>query len=265
MENISSVINTYIKGQNRSGINTSIARYIMGHIEEIDRLRVSDVAEACHVSNPSVIRFVREIGFKDYSDFKNALQNEEALHKTETLHTEDISLIQKSREEYLDQVKNWSDEVGKAIEVSLSEIDYELIRKISEDIVDYKYVYCFGTGLSTLFGNFLNQRLSFQMKGLISINSVDFDSPLSDDPKDTLVIMVSQHGNLLRDGSKYTDYFRKNSDKTWLVTQVKKEKIRSERFDEILSIKSYKQVQFDAHILMATAELIGQYCRSISK
>ena len=58
---------TFTKGQNR------IAQYMIDHEINLCRMSLMDVSKAVGVSDASVLRFVRYIGFDGYNDFKEQL------------------------------------------------------------------------------------------------------------------------------------------------------------------------------------------------
>jgi DNA-binding MurR/RpiR family transcriptional regulator len=49
---------------------TKVADYVLKRAEEVIHFSVSQLAEQAHVSDPTVIRFCRSLGFKGFQDFK---------------------------------------------------------------------------------------------------------------------------------------------------------------------------------------------------
>lgn len=47
-----------------------IARAILDHIDEIPFMSIQQVADLCGVSKSVLSKFVREMGFEDYKDFR---------------------------------------------------------------------------------------------------------------------------------------------------------------------------------------------------
>lgn len=56
----------------------AVARYIRDHIEEAAGLTVGQLAEATHVSQPTVIRFSRKLGFGGYRELRYVLRHPES-------------------------------------------------------------------------------------------------------------------------------------------------------------------------------------------
>ncbi|MEO0444167.1 MAG: transcriptional regulator, partial [Pseudomonadota bacterium] len=50
-----------------------VAEYVLKHLSDVIRLRITDLATAAEVSEPTVIRFCRAIGCNGFQDFKMTL------------------------------------------------------------------------------------------------------------------------------------------------------------------------------------------------
>lgn len=53
-----------------------IAQYIIEHLEELDLFTSTFLSKQCHVSQPTIVRFAKSLGFDGFSQFKYALCNE---------------------------------------------------------------------------------------------------------------------------------------------------------------------------------------------
>lgn len=53
----------------------AVAQYIRNHIEEAADLTVGQMADIAHVSQPTVIRFARKLGFGGYRELRYVLRN----------------------------------------------------------------------------------------------------------------------------------------------------------------------------------------------
>lgn len=61
-----------LAGEERGSINALLARYLLGHAEELESLSVKELASACHVGSGTVSRFAREAGFADFAELREA-------------------------------------------------------------------------------------------------------------------------------------------------------------------------------------------------
>ena len=64
-----------IKAKEFTKTEKIIADYILDNINTVGFSPLKDVAIACGVSDTSVIRFLRELGYEGYTDFKKSLND----------------------------------------------------------------------------------------------------------------------------------------------------------------------------------------------
>lgn len=53
--------------------NYQIIEFILKHIDVIDRMSITQIADETFVSKPTITRFIRKFGYKDYDDFKKSI------------------------------------------------------------------------------------------------------------------------------------------------------------------------------------------------
>ncbi|WP_125763025.1 MurR/RpiR family transcriptional regulator [Companilactobacillus hulinensis] len=59
-----------------SEVDLAIYRFIVEHSEQVPFMRVREVAQGAHVSNSSVMRFIRKIGYDSFPEFKVSFRSE---------------------------------------------------------------------------------------------------------------------------------------------------------------------------------------------
>lgn len=64
-----STLNDEPKGSN----NYKIAKYMIENMRDLEECSLTDLAQACYVSNSSISRFCRDIGLKDFNALKNQI------------------------------------------------------------------------------------------------------------------------------------------------------------------------------------------------
>lgn len=64
-----------IASEKNGTTNSTIATYILNHIDEVRELGIKEIAEQCHVSVSSVSRFCKEIGLQDFVELKELLNS----------------------------------------------------------------------------------------------------------------------------------------------------------------------------------------------
>ena len=72
---MNSTLIDYFKNQSFTKRQNRIAQYMVEHEYELPRMSLMDVSRAVGVSDASVLRFVREIDFEGWNDFKEKLYN----------------------------------------------------------------------------------------------------------------------------------------------------------------------------------------------
>ena len=261
MEEIYNELNRFLKGSTRLGINETIARYVMGHLDQIPDLKLVDLAAQCNTSTPSVIRFCREIGYEDYTDFKNAVR--EYWQDVEEGYVDLSSFIDlKDEDSYKRSVEEWVAHLNKTTKEALLTVDRRKAGDLARDIMDYRYVYLIGTGIAGIICELL--RISLARIGILLVNlSIPMmDYPLSDDKNDTLCVVISQHGRLLKDNPDLIEYLENNSRKVWFVTQDSRDIFRFRR-TQILRLNDTPSHEVQYHIMLSFVELIREICQSL--
>lgn len=255
MINPTDILNDYLKGNYKNNINEEIARYFIVYLADIHNLKLAEVAEKCHVSTSTVIRFCREIGFLDFTDFKKCVQASNIANKTER-YRKSFSKSPKDLKFYRDRIF----ERNNKIMYSITRLDINKIDKLANDIFHYKYVYILGQSLSTLVGEYMRIQLVGLDKNVITLSSPKMDIPLSPSKKDTLGIVITQCNNYFQDGSSVISYLQDNCDNTWLITKKNSEENYDKYFHNTLFIDHCEDMIMGYHLLLNISEIIVEYC-----
>ena len=70
MFNLMIILSSAINSEPIDSNNYKIAKYIIEHIHELEDITLTELAKNCYVSNSSISRFCRAIGFKDFNTLK---------------------------------------------------------------------------------------------------------------------------------------------------------------------------------------------------
>lgn len=117
-----------------------VAEYVLENGERCIQTSVSELAELSGVSEPTVIRFCRGLGFKGFQDFKIRLA-QSAIPYVRNIHESVVP-----DEKVPDLVRKVFDANGAAIEDTLSTLDLALIDGIVEDLAAASRIIFFGLG-----------------------------------------------------------------------------------------------------------------------
>lgn len=151
------------------------------HYDDIENLKLKIVQESLHVSAPTIIRAVKKLNYRSFTDFKYALINfRNADEQQQSI--QDFEMI----------IQTISNDFHRTINM----IDKEKTISCAQTILNSRRIFCAGMGGSMSVVNSLNRRL--KNLGFWSNDYTDA-SPFKDVPeiaqKDDCIIVVSLHGN----------------------------------------------------------------------
>lgn len=258
MHDPADILNNYLKGNYKNSINEEIARYFIVYLADLPNLKLTEVAEKCHVSTPTVIRFCRELGFLDFTDFKKCVQQaniENELERSKRFFWK----FKKDLVEYRDRIDAVNDKVISSILL----LDLNNIEELAKDILNYRYVYIFGASLSLLVGEYLRIQLIGLNKNIIALSLPKMDIPLSPVKEDTLGIVLTQQNGYFRQNPEIISYLQNNCSKTWLITQVNPEKSHKKFFNNALFLNGSEDMLTGYHIMLNVSEIIVEYCNRV--
>lgn len=135
------ITNSYGKLRNSE---LKVGDYILEHAEEVIHESLSELAEHAHVSDPTVIRFCRAIGFKGFQDFKIHLAQSiipavKSIHESVTESDQAPELIRKI-----------FDANVAAVRSTLGTLDFSAVERAVEELARAKRIVFHGFGGSAV-------------------------------------------------------------------------------------------------------------------
>ena len=127
------VLLSTMASEKSSSTNHTIAAFILSHAEDIPKMSITDLAQACYVGTGSVSRFVRDIGLTDFAQLKQ-LCAEFAMRSFENKEETDPIVRQSHITEY----------IVSDMRTAAASVDPEQLEKICRDIQSYENIYAFG-------------------------------------------------------------------------------------------------------------------------
>lgn len=261
MDDIYNVLSAYLKS-NRNGVNETIAHYMLVYLNQIPKLRAVDVADCCHTSASSVVRFCRELGYEGYIEFKNVVDDYCQNVQDKYLVPHIPLAVLGSDDQYADSLRKWTQVMQEFAFCAILALDRKQIMRLAQEILQYRYVYIFGAGLSAQIAEHLRIRLARSGKIILTMAAPHMEMPLTSSRVDTLAIVISQHGYGMRPGSGnegLLDYLQKYCNKTWLVTQESPQRVF--HVDETVHIISSSDFEMEFHTMIYFEEVLGEYCQ----
>ena len=146
-KNLEDIIKTSYSELSKS--EKKVAKYILDNYDNIALLSSSEIAINANVSDTTVIRFAKSLGFNGFTDFKKALRS--------NLHTSNMYKdLQDMKNNLNDQyAANYMISTATEIENFIKTLDYDLINKIVTLILNSKQLYIGGLGTDATVAKYL--------------------------------------------------------------------------------------------------------------
>ena len=164
-----------------------IAEFFLDEEQRVFLMNVADIAKTIDVSDTSVIRFIKSLGFKNFTDFKNSGQEDikSRLDKTNDF-IKNLDIIKENSIEQL-YIHKINEEVNKIFNSN----SQKQIKKISNLIMKAKNKYIVGFKSTAGIANFFGVRLGFMLENVSTFNiddSVVVNSIFNIKQEDILII-----------------------------------------------------------------------------
>ena len=164
-----------------------IAEFFLDEEQRVFLMNVADIAKTIDVSDTSVIRFIKSLGFENFTDFKNSGQEDikSRLDKTNDF-IKNLDIIKENSIEQL-YIHKINEEVNKIFNSN----SQKQIKKISNLIMKAKNKYIVGFKTTAGIANFFGVRLGFMLENVSTFNiddSVVVNSIFNIKQEDILII-----------------------------------------------------------------------------
>lgn len=164
-----------------------IAEFFLDEEQRVFLMNVADIAKTIDVSDTSVIRFIKSLGFENFTDFKNSGQEDikSRFDKTNDF-IKNLDIIKENSIEQL-YIHKINEEVNKIFNSN----SQKQIKKISNLIMKAKNKYIVGFKSTAGIANFFGVRLGFMLENVSTFNiddSVVVNSIFNIKQEDILII-----------------------------------------------------------------------------
>lgn len=132
----------------------TIADYISKLDASVLTYTEDEIAKSLKISNATVSRFWRKIGFKNFKDYKNTYKE-----KIEISPANKLENIMAQVDSTTIHAQMMATSI-KHLEITLAQFDEEHFLKVVQSIIKAKTIYIYSPGPSEGLGNLLNYRLS---------------------------------------------------------------------------------------------------------
>lgn len=229
-----------------TGSQKIIVKYVIDNYREVAFMSAIELAEKVGVSDATIIRFARSIGFRGFAEFKNYIR--EGIKHFDPPY-------KRLSESYglLDDKNNLSMQIGKTdlknLENFLLTLETEKIEQAIDAIYEAKTIYLMGIGSSGLVTDFLTfhlQRMGFKVIAISEGGIVNVEKIISI-IKDDLLIICS-FPRYSKPTYNATIFARKKGAKILTITDSDLSTI-SRNSDIVFSIKVDNSTFFNSYVV----------------
>lgn len=125
-----------------------VASYILDNFSSAALLSSTELAEKVNVSDTTVVRFSKALGFSGYTEFKKELRSVYVGTLYDDLH--DMNLNQNNQ-----YVSNYLHSIEEDLQDFIKTVDYKLIETIAKRLLSSRQVYIGGLGSDAVVAKFL--------------------------------------------------------------------------------------------------------------
>lgn len=184
-----------------------IALLMLEHIEELQKLSIGQLAALCDVSKSTISKFIRYIGYDDYSDFRYAAVFQDNKYRNDFNYTTNVMgyIRQHSLDSYILTVI-------QDISATYQSLDWDAIDRLVQDLVRYKHVGAFGLMFSETAAQDFQTKMCYLKKFIVTnINDVKQEHFIETAGEDTLIIVFSDSGEFLDKYVRIPDFANKTA------------------------------------------------------
>jgi len=184
-----------VKSAKLTKVERIIAEYLLNNLSEACFLPATDVALAAGVSDSSVIRLSRSLGFRGYTDMQRHLQeefSEKANQGTRMILSSMETLSDGISHNYAGiQMKNLLDLTMKNLKSTIDNNSEEKIRQLTDMLVDSRNKHIFGSRVSSASALYFGTRLSHYIRNVFVTTTADttaFERMMDATEEDCLIL-----------------------------------------------------------------------------
>ena len=197
--------------------NYQIIEYILKHIDTINNMAITQIAEETYVSKPTITRFVRKFGYKDYDDFKKSIYNtyHKNFNSSFRLTDNQMYVLEKEPKKFLDE---YADSICDAINDFKNYFDYTKIDFLIDEMMSKKCgIFAYNQPLNCA----MEIQNDFFMKNKIIYVGESYSKQLEiakSLTKNDLAIIMSNYGNYFSEYKEIKDILIQNNVPIILIT-----------------------------------------------
>lgn len=207
MEMLSKRLLSVLNEEDSSSTLYHIALVMLEMMNELSSLSINEIAERCSVSKSTISKFIRSIGYEEFSDFREAsVVEENKNHYAFNFYTNVMGYIaEKGMDSYVLAVQ-------RDIMETYQNMDWNSVDQLVKDLYHYPHAASFGLLFSETAAQDLQTKLAYNHKFIVtSDNDLRQSEFIEQAGKDTLLVLFSDSGSYLDNYRKIEDFTNKTA------------------------------------------------------
>lgn len=254
MFNLMIILLGMINSETKDSNNYKIAKYIVENINDLEHWTITDLAQACFVSNSSVSRFCRDIGLRDFMDLKSQVS------KFQVLQDDASAKFDYDNYQPNNTIGSYIDEIIMQLERLKESLDEDALHRLVKDIASFKNVAAFGYMQSENVA--LSLQYDLQTSRKIIYTCMQYAKQIeyiSDAKEDSLIIIISSSGSYFKRAYDRQQPFKhkEHKPKIWMITTNRH--LNIPYVDEYLIFDNGHDYASHPYSLQAISSLISLY------
>lgn len=185
-----------INSEDLSSIEYHLAHYLLEHFNSLDKLNIYKMVDETNVSRSSINRFIKELGYKNFLDFKTGFKNQGYSNQKDDFFNRPYS-------DYIDLL---TDEIFEMMYELRKRMNNEELIYMCKKICESKNVVFLSSSTNSGMVNYFQQEFIFMNKIIYSISESYSDGKLlSKLNEDDLIIVFSMSGKLAFANKEYIE------------------------------------------------------------
>lgn len=229
-------LNNYINNHNSEDINYNIASFIVNNIESIPNYNITELSKHCFVSQATVSRFIKKMGYIDYNTFKEECINyiEKVTSATDKNYT-DINLLSDN------------------LKLLYKQINSSSINEVASIINSYDKVYISGLNYCYLMAQYF-QMECYPFGKFIKV--IEDNEEIMNIDNDSLLLILTTSGTFFSANRIIKEYLRDCKGKKVLISIQNLDFKVKKLFDKNLTLDANIGVKNSRYVMMALLDKI---------
>lgn len=233
MQLVTDRLRLFIDNHPTQDTNYNIACYILENFNTIQTMSITQLANACFVSQPTLSRFCRALGYDDFHHFRKEAIITASSH--EEYFDEEKNKLKLDTDVY-QGIKHYIDDINNHLLETLNCLDIAQIDSFLTRIYNTKKVIVFGELYSGLMASYLQIGLLYIGKHIITCsNMFEMSKLIKDISKDDMIVILSVDGNTMRRNTKLIEDIIDSPCYKAIISQ-NEQIINAYKFDEFIRI-----------------------------